>query len=253
VARRQYVMEALTKELNRVTRGRTFRIANDVTWLMLLDSLNVLVIHLASWARGVYQPGGLIGQLRATHLQSFPRKRPPEPRDGEWSGWRERRDREHAESFARLFPNAIGAYPDGAAFEGLTDDFAARMKPVVDARNDRAHLYEVKGAGTAKVLDVSELRALVDYGDQFLQDLRMVSEGSSLHHEDMNSPKAEDVAPDLVDSLVLGTSDRIRRVRKDQDRDAFYDQLHAEHERLPTEPDRHFNDRLFSRMLPPAV
>jgi hypothetical protein len=28
VARRQYVMEALTKELNRVTRGRKFRIAN---------------------------------------------------------------------------------------------------------------------------------------------------------------------------------------------------------------------------------
>ncbi len=249
VARRQYVMEALTKELNRVTRGRTFRIANGVTWLMMLDSVNVLVIHLASWARGVYQPGGLIGQLRADHLRSFPRTRPPEPRDGEWPGWRERRDREHGESFGRLFPNATGAHPDRPAFEGLTDAFAIRMKPAIDARHDRAHLYEVKGPGAAKMLDVSELRALVDYGDRFVQDLRMVSEGSSLHHEDMNSPKAEDVAPDIVDSLLLGTSDQIARVREGQERDAYYDQLHAEHDSLPPQQDRFFNDRLFTRKL----
>ena len=99
------------------------------------------------------------------------------------------------------------------------------------------------------MLDVSELRALIDYGDKFLNDLRMVGDGSPLHHDEMNSPKAEDVAPDLVDSLILGTSDRIARVRKDQDRDAYYAQLHAEHARLPPEPHHHFNDRLFSRML----
>ena len=65
VARRQFVMEAFTKEVDRVTRGREFRIANGPIWMMLLDSRDVMVVHLASWAKGIYQPGGLIGQLRA--------------------------------------------------------------------------------------------------------------------------------------------------------------------------------------------
>jgi hypothetical protein len=250
VMRRQFVMEALTKELDRVTHGRAFRIANGPIWLMLLDTRDVMVIHLASWAKGIYQPGGLIGQLRADHLKSFPKKRPPEERDGS-DGWRNQRDREHEGSFARLFPTATGAHPDGPAFDGLKDAFATRMKPVVDDRHEnRAHPYESKGAGTAKMLDVSELRALVDYGDQLLQDLRMVGNGFPLSHSEMNSPTAGQVAPDLVDSLILGTSDRIRRVRKDQNRDAYYDQLHAEHDALPAERDRFFNDRLFTRMLP---
>ena len=139
VARRQFVMEALTKELDRVTRGETFRIANDVTWLMLLDSRDVLVIHLASWAKGVYTPGGLIGQLRADHLRRFPKQRPPEERDDSY-GWRTRRDREHADSFVRLFPNVTGDHPDGAAFERLTDGFATRMKPVVTTATRTAHI-----------------------------------------------------------------------------------------------------------------
>jgi hypothetical protein len=48
VARRQFMMEAFTKELDRVARGQEFRIVNDVTWLMLLDTRDVMVIHPAA-------------------------------------------------------------------------------------------------------------------------------------------------------------------------------------------------------------
>jgi hypothetical protein len=251
VMNRLYLMEAFTKELRRVARGREFRIANDVTWLMMVDTRDVMVIHLASWAKGMYQRGGLIGQLQANHLRSFPRKRPPDAGVENRHGWTERRDREHAAAFGRLFPDATGPYPNGAAFDDLKAAVASRLGPAVEDRHEnRAHPYEGKQTGSVKMLDFPELRALVDYGDQLLNDLRMAGEGSPLSHSEMNSPKAKDVAPDIVDSLILGPSDRIAQVRRGEDRDAYYDQLHAEHDRLPAEPDRYFNDRLFTRMLP---
>ena len=38
LARRQYVVEAVQSEIDRVARGKEFRIWNDVVWLMLLDT-----------------------------------------------------------------------------------------------------------------------------------------------------------------------------------------------------------------------
>jgi hypothetical protein len=61
-------------------------------------------------------------------------------------------------------------------------------RPGVVRYENPAHPYEGKKTGTVKMLDVSELRALVDYGDQFLNDLRMVSDGTPLPHSEMNSP-----------------------------------------------------------------
>jgi hypothetical protein len=61
--------------------------------------------------------GGLLGQLQANHCRSLPRALPKrDRRDGtpEWA-WRhdnERRDREHAEAFTRLFPNAGDFFND---------------------------------------------------------------------------------------------------------------------------------------------
>ncbi len=60
VARRQYALEAFLKELDRATRLKPFRIWNDVLWMMVLDSRDMLVIHPASWTKGVCQKGGLV-------------------------------------------------------------------------------------------------------------------------------------------------------------------------------------------------
>src|SRR4051794_36492533 len=81
LARRMFVMEAFKTDLDRVSRNKQFRIRNDVTWLMLLDSRDMLVVQLASWAKGVYEPGGLIGSIQADHVRDLPRRRPPDPTD----------------------------------------------------------------------------------------------------------------------------------------------------------------------------
>jgi hypothetical protein len=83
--------------------------------MLMLDTRDMLVVHLASWAKGVLQEDvGLLSKLQADHLGSLPRALPKRDRksdEPEWA-WQHdsvRRDREHAEAFTRLFPNAGGS------------------------------------------------------------------------------------------------------------------------------------------------
>lgn len=253
LARRMFVMEAFKTELDRVSRNKPFRIRNDVTWLMLLDSRDMLVVQLASWAKGVYEPGGLIGSIQAAHGRDLPRRRPPSPTDhGET--WNARRDREHAESFGRLFPSVLtDAFPTQAGFAELKDSFVARLNPVLDDRhNNRAHPYEKAGKGSVKMLDLIELRDAISYCETFMNDVRMVGCQQSFDFRDMNNIECEEVARDLVDMLLVGTSDDIRRFRGATEREAFYESLHQRHDRGPRVPtevhpghEMYFNDRLW--------
>lgn len=65
LARRQFLIEAYTGVLDRITRGKLFRFGNHLVWLMLLDTRDMLVIQLASWATGVVDHGGLIDLERS--------------------------------------------------------------------------------------------------------------------------------------------------------------------------------------------
>jgi len=76
VARRQYALEAFVSELDRATQAKPFRIWNDILWTMVLDTRDMLVIHLASWTKGIYGRGGLLGQVKAHHLADLPTGRP---------------------------------------------------------------------------------------------------------------------------------------------------------------------------------
>jgi hypothetical protein len=246
IARRQYVMEAFTTDLDRVTRGNPFRIRNGIMWMLLLDTRDMLVVHLASWAKGVLQEVGLFGNLQADHSGSLPRALPN--RDGgdepEWVRRhnKERREGEHAAAFTRLFPNA-GAHPDGAAFDELRKAFRLRMKPLFDDRNwNRAHVFE-KVSGTTAMLNFSDLRGLLSYAEQFLGDIAMVGCHSMTDRPELNVPSAEDVAPELVDVLLLGDSERAARLRGQLAREDFYAQLHARFEAAtPRAGDHFFND-----------
>jgi hypothetical protein len=71
-ARRLYALEAFVEELDRVTSKKPFRIWNDIVWMMLLDSRDMLVIHLASWTMHLVEAGGLFAQLKANHLLDLP-------------------------------------------------------------------------------------------------------------------------------------------------------------------------------------
>lgn len=82
VARRQYALEAFLKELDRVTHAKPFRIWNDILWTMVLDTRDMLVIHLASWTKGIYGRSGLLSHpgLRSRpgpHVTTISRRSSP--------------------------------------------------------------------------------------------------------------------------------------------------------------------------------
>src|SRR4029079_8561277 len=122
--------------------------------------------------------------------------------------WNARRDQEHAESFGRLFPSVLNdAFPTQGPFAALRDGFVARVKPVLEDRhNNRAHPYEKAGKGSAKMLDLVELRDAITYCEKFMNDVRTVGCQQSFDFRDMNNIDCKDVAADLVDLVLLGTA-----------------------------------------------
>jgi hypothetical protein len=247
VARPQFIIEAFTGDLDRVTRGKRFRFRNHALWLMLLDTRDMLVIQLASWVRSIVDPDGLLARLQQHHASDLPRKLLPEdPRSADepersTRSTRERREGEHASSFDRLFPNA-GDIPKESDFEGLRQTFRSQMKPVKNDRDwNRAHPFE-KVSGTAKMLDVAELRAHIDYAERFMNDLRMVGWHGTFAYHEMNMPIAADFAPDLVDAMLIGGPERLLKARGLATREEFYAQLHSAHDVRPANDGDYFND-----------
>jgi hypothetical protein len=247
LTRRQFVHEEFVKELDRATRGKSFRIVNDIVWLMLLDSRDALVLHLGSWVKSIHEPGGLIGQLQANHARAFPQKR-------QWSSgiereahdtWLAKRDDQmHAEAFKRLFSCTCDPYPTGAGFAAMRDEFARRTAPVwQDRSQNRAHPYETSGKkARAKMLDFSELRDAITFAESFLNDLSLVGCGRQTGFHDMNVSSSEETASDLVELLLLGSRSRITLIRGEQGREEYYELLHREHDALAPDDKISFND-----------
>ena len=144
------------------------------------------------------------------------------------------------------------AYPGNAQFEQLRDAFVARMKPVVDdASENRVRSYDRDPqADPVKMLDFVELRDAISYSERLMNDLSMVGRHNEHDHRQMNTPDAADVVPDMVDAILLGPPEQIKRVRDGLDRIAFYDELHH---RQAKEPSQYFNDKLFSSLTAAAV
>jgi hypothetical protein len=252
LARRLFALEAFKTELDRVTRTTEFRIRNDIVWFVLLDSRDMLVVHLASWAKGIYEPSGLLGLLQANYSRDLPRVRPSEGDEKQYGSWAPRRGREHIDSFSRLFPSTADPFPSVAAFSELKGQFVARLKPVCQDRHEnRAHPYDKAGKGSAKMLDLVELRDAIAYCQTFMNDVSMVGCHHALDYHEMNSADSGEVARDLVDMLLLGTSEDIVRIRRATERDKFYSELHRmydphrTHHSLPPGSKWYFNDNLW--------
>jgi hypothetical protein len=240
IGRRLGALEAFLAELDRVTRGKPFHVWNGLQWLLLLDSRDILVVHLASWAKSVYEPGGLLGQIGANHLRDLSRKLIPTERDLADAHFMRLRSKFREEAFARLFPNATDAHPKPPDVDGLRDSFSAKMKPVLEDRHaNRAHPFERK-KGSAAMLELSQMRELYDYSTKMMNDLRLVGCDSTFGYPEGSWDKG--AAIDLVDALLIGTSSRMRIVRGETPRDEYYARLHERHDALADPSAAMFND-----------
>jgi hypothetical protein len=231
---RQYALEAFKLDLERVTQGKEFRIWNDIVWLVLLDSRDMNIVHLASWAKSVYETGGLIGRLRANHMGSFSRAQQRDGRDVPG----------HEEAFKRLFYCTCESTATPVAWVALREEFERQTKSIVDARHSLAHSHEKKhGKGSATMLERADLRATLDYAEKFMNDLSLVGFGRTMMvYGDMNAADATAVAEDLVDSLLLFPVRRQELFREKEQRDAYYADLRRRHDEHAEGSGQFFND-----------
>lgn len=237
-------MEAFTTELDRVTRGKPFRIWNDILWMMLLDSRDAHVIHFGSWLKSMYTTGGFFGQLRAHHLKRLPRqwRRLSEP-----EGSLEARilERGHNEAFDEIFPGTAGPFPTPDDVDALRERFIASVKTVVgDRDNNRAHPFEHAGSSESsdEMLNVTELGTITRYVERVLNRIRLISTSSTLTHLDVSGTSSKYFAETLVDDLLVGHRWRARVVMGTTAREDYYRELHVRHDKRQPEDSRLFND-----------
>jgi hypothetical protein len=228
IRRRHFALQKVTRELERVSRGKPFNAWNDVVWWMLADHHQVLVTELASWARSLCQPGGLFGQLQAHHLSAFPEKR-TWGKEGEAADLTRLFDRNYAAARQRVFPAASAALKpeDVTALKGrFHDDF----KPLIEDRHVRAHPYERASSVNAKMLDVEGVGRLIEQAAQMLNDLTLVAHGSTHSPSEVNYVNTDANAEDLADQVLIGTSARRGILMGALEREAYYAALHRLHD-----------------------
>lgn len=231
-ARRLYALEAFVEELDRVTGRKPFRIWNDIVWMMLLDSRDMLVIYLASWTKHLVEAGGLFAELKANHLPDLPAKRRPTNRTDNDAHLRSLLDGYHQAAVSRLFPELAAETATPAAL----DDLVRRVRQSSDGlRNDRnqnrAHAFERGKPATAKMLDFMELRQHVREAEELINDIRLVGCASTLSYHDMNDADGKATAAELADSVLIGHESRQDLVMAGKDRDAYYRWLHEQHDK----------------------
>jgi hypothetical protein len=202
-----------------------------------------------SFRGGFKRKRGLFIEIRDHHLSSLTRTYVPHADDDEYEV--ERYTESKAEIFARLFPNCTTDSPSATDVEDLCERFRVRMVPLQDDRNkNRAHALE-GDVGTAKMLWVPEFADCFDYVENLLEDLSLLSAGSSFGGDNMNHADCKETAADMVDLILFGNISDVTRLTATRARDELYARLHEiddaarsdetdEHDKL------HFNDRQFA-------
>lgn len=265
IKRRLPVVHSFNEELKRVTRGKRFRFRNDIVWNAMLDVRDKLVIDLCSLtvemrhgmkplnpkarvSRSFMSKRGLFIEIRDHHLASLTRTYVPHPDDDEYEI--DLHTEGKARTFARLFPQCTGESPSAVDVEKLCESFRVEMLPLQDDRNkNRAHALE-GDAGTVAMLWVPELQRLFDYTEKLLEDLSLLSAGSSFGRTNMNHADCDETSADIVDLILLGNISDIRRLTAGRTRDELYARIHevddAQQARETHKRDKlHFNDRQF--------
>jgi hypothetical protein len=244
ISRRLFFVEAFAAELDRISHSKPCRIWNLTLWTMLLDTRDAHVIHLSSWLKSMYQPGGFFGQIVAHHLKELPRRW---RRLSELEGSLEARllESSHDKAFSELFPGAGRAFPSPADVNALKDRFVEMVKPVIDDRhNNRAHPFDGHDEVTssARMLDTKDLREVTQYAQRVLNRIRLIATSSTFGYKGAGQAATDEFTKELVDGVLLGSRARIAHLMGDHPRDEYYESLHVRHDSRAHGDERLFND-----------
>jgi hypothetical protein len=201
---RYEAVKAFEQELVARTGTREFEIANTVVWDAMFAERDHVVIQFASWIRGTYKPGGLLGQLCARHLQelraAFGASRSEVPK---LHGREPRRVRIDARFPAAAQRGTL----DPSDLEALRDAVQTEFKPVVEDRDSfRAHPFERGQKATARLLSLAEIEPYLNSAESLLNDLRLLVNNSTRDYAYLSLTNPAEAAADFVDLLLFGSS-----------------------------------------------
>jgi hypothetical protein len=227
-----YLMSAAERELEQVRQGRRFMIRNTGLWHALVRAWDMVIADLASWTRGVFEPGGLLGILQASAQFRERRRNSKERRTRvEDSDLEDILDRMHTEAFRKLFPDATdkARHTDIAALRDLFQKQAAHL--IADRHAHRAHRHERRPDKEQEDVprqSIDEVGRLFDACETLLNDLQHVIEGTTWADHDMNDPSSKSAAEDLVDLVLLGSRELVTEAFKNAgSREALYERLRS--------------------------
>lgn len=198
----------LLKPLERMLNGQSFK--NDLVYLMVLDSYEMIVIDLASFFRGLLQKGGPgLNQLN-NHLSRLKRGKPPVDPSGSRNAeeWMNRHRAQEIydsrlQAFERLFPDCTGPYPQQSDVRKLKARLDRLSESCVSARDSfHAHRYEKKKK-TGRPLTLPEIESLFVDVQSMFNDLRLVALEGHFGYGDI--PEEDQIAMDLRDIILHGT------------------------------------------------
>lgn len=199
--RTQFVaLKSFENELIARTGTRVFNIDNTVVWDAILAKRDLLVIHFASWIRGMATGGGLFGQLRAHHLRELRVAFESVCADTADIG------RRRARVVSRFSAAEQRGRLDPADIDELRSAVRTELEPVVlDRDSFRAHPYERGQKANARMLALTELAASLGSAEELLNDLRLLVHNSTFRYSYQSLTSADEAAADLVDLLLFGS------------------------------------------------
>jgi hypothetical protein len=255
---RWHAIDVFSRELHQVTRGRPFEIRNDVAWNWILDARDMFVILFASWAKGMFAPGGFFPIVQAHHVRAFRPKYSKEKLDDVPAEVHAAR----AAAFARLFPDAVArgtVRPEDVA--AVKDGFYTFVQPLLDNRHAHAHRYERGTTTAAAFIPHGDFKQYFERSAADLNALRICADLNGIgHHDHFSFASPEWIAREMVDAVVLGAAPIAELLdRRGQlgpvvgadglarPRDRVYARLHELARQLP--PEAPFNDDGFMMAL----
>jgi len=248
---RQRFLAGVDSELRSATRNKRFAIRNRSVWSMILDHREMLVSDLASMARATYGEDGFLGRLQTCAGSLFRRRRGCSPDEPDFSG--RMLDALHSNAFTRLFPACVQRHATVSDFDGLESWYFNLARPIASAREPN-HAARLETTATSSTLDLTGLEAFIEATERMINDLRLVSLGSTVGFHAGSDVAEHEAQVELVDMVLHGSLARAAQLVGRRSREAHYAALHLSHEQSPAGSESLFNDQdAWTRLAQPGA
>lgn len=257
-------VSAISKELRKMTKGKTFRVHNQAVYDMYIAQYKLLFVNTFSFCHYMCTNKGPLRNVvdrlyecekpdfvftpldNASLLQlSFENQLIYSHQKSEY------------EKFPKcIYPNSCKVKPCTCNFEFLISKFEKLKDSIGNDRNLYAHVFEKKGKNLP-LKELKDIEKIITTVNQLMGNLGWFA--NIAWSTDISSFTSEErVAKDIVDQILCGTIDQILfdsrynvdadfkvNIKKSGNRFRFYSRLHEMHEQLkPEEREKIlFNDR----------